>query len=65
MGTRPATITQKELTGYAKAMREAGVEAWAVDVEHADGTRVRITAGAPVTPPRGGSLDRKLGITNG
>jgi hypothetical protein len=62
---RPTGITQKELTGYAKAMQAAGVPVWAVDVEKPDGTRIRIAAGTPQSPARGSNIDKMLGITNG
>lgn len=65
MGSRHATITQTELTGYAKAMQEAGIAVWSVHVEKPDGTRLRIAAGPAQPAARGSALDKKLGITNG
>ena len=65
MGNRLTTISQKELTGYAKAMQAAGIMVWAVVVEKPDGTRIRIAAGAAPTQGRGAAIDKMLGITNG
>ena len=65
MPPRPATLTQKELTGYAKAMQEAYVPVWAIEVDEPDGTRIRIMAGATQAQARGADINKILGITNG
>ena len=45
MTGRKADLTQADLTRYARAMREVGIEDWRVEVERPDGTTVRIVAG--------------------
>lgn len=37
MAARPALLRQAELTRYAKALREAGVNEWRIEVEPATG----------------------------
>lgn len=61
MAPRPTAMTQKELTGVAKAMQEAGVPVWSVVVEKPDGTRVQICAGE--IPKPANEIDNMLGIT--
>lgn len=64
MSARQVTITQKELTGLAKAMQEAGVREWTADFEKPDGTRIRITAGQVATPELRPSIDKMLARAN-
>ena len=42
---RPSTVTQAELTRYAKALRAAGYDDWRIEVAKPDGTKVSICAG--------------------
>ena len=42
---RPSTVTQSELTRYAKAMRAAGYDDWRIEVAKPDGTKVLICTG--------------------
>ena len=63
MANRRASVSQKELTGYAKAMQAANVPVWTVEIDRPDGTRITLSAGA--APARGAGLDKRLGITNG
>jgi len=65
MTARRTSISQKELTGYAKAMQAAGVPVWAVEVEMPDGTRIKITGGEVKATPRGPDISALLGIRNG
>ena len=65
MAPRPATITQSEWTGFAKAMQETGIAVWSVDVEKPDGTRFRFNAGSAQPPARGAGIDKRLDIKNG
>lgn len=44
MAPRPAILRQSDLTRYAKAMRQAGVEQWRVEVDTATG-KISIIAG--------------------
>ena len=60
MAPRPVSMTQKELTGVAKAMQEAGVPKWSVEVVKPDGTRMRISAGEDTAPAN--NIDKMLGI---
>jgi hypothetical protein len=65
MANRPTTMSQKELTGYAKAMQAAGVSAWTVDIKKPDGTRISLVVGDGANTARGADIDKMLGITNG
>lgn len=47
--SRPATLTQAELTRYAKAMRDAAVVEWRVII-HPDGRREIIAGSDPARP---------------
>ena len=40
-----ADVTQSELKGYLKALREAGPEDWRIEVAKPDGSTVKIIAG--------------------
>ncbi len=46
MPGKPRALTQADLEGYAKALRAAGVDSFAVNIERPDGTRVSILVGA-------------------
>ncbi|MDE0052514.1 MAG: hypothetical protein OXO52_22250 [Rhodospirillales bacterium] len=45
MPSPKATVTQSELTRYAKALRAAGYDDWRIEVAKPDGTKVSICAG--------------------
>lgn len=60
MANRSVAITPTELTGYAKAMQEAGIVRWTVTAEKPDGTRLTITAGEQSTSRN--EVDRMLGL---
>ena len=45
MASPKAAVTQAELRRYVKAMREAGYDAWRIEVAKPDGTKVSIVAG--------------------
>ena len=56
-----ATVTQSELTRYAKALRAAGYEDWRIEVAKPDGSMVKIIAGKPgETADNGDEIDRMI-----
>lgn len=58
MAARPAILKQSDLTRYAKAMQQAGVQVWRV-VVRPDGTH-EIVAGATDAPAIGPDPDELL-----
>ena len=58
---RPSTVTQSELTRYAKAMRVAGYDDWRIEVAKPDGTKVSICTGkAGETGDDGDDIDAMI-----
>ena len=58
---RPSTVTQSELTRYAKAMRAAGFDGLRMVIEKPDGTKVSICAGqAAEAAEDGDEIDRMI-----
>ena len=56
-----ATVTQSELTRYAKALRAAGYEDWRIEVAKPDGSTVKIIAGKPgEIADNGDEIDRMI-----
>ena len=45
MPSPKASLSQAELTRYAKAMRAAGYDDWRIEVARPDGCKVKIIAG--------------------
>ena len=62
MSSPKGTVTQSELTRYAKAMRAAGYDDWRLEVAKPDGTKVKIVAGkAGETAEDGDDFDAMIG----
>ncbi|MBR9890793.1 hypothetical protein GYB14_03785 [bacterium] len=62
MANRPVTITQNELSGYAKAMQAAGIYTFSITAERPDGTRLTIKAGSKEVDEQSRNIDAMLGI---
>lgn len=61
MPNRRASLSQAELTRYAKAMRAAGYEDWRIEVANTDGTKVSIRPGkAGETADDGDDIDAMI-----
>lgn len=62
---RRTALSQKELTGYAKAMQLAGITVWNVQVTKPDGTVIRLSAGVETRKTVSSEIEeinRALGI---
>ena len=60
MANRKATVTQSELTRYAKALRAAGYDDWRIEVAKPDGTKVSICAGKASDADDGDDIDAMI-----